>query len=145
MGAGISIWEAWEKKRATRLEILERGAKSHDGQREEDVQDRTTDQASDGREKSRGRSKGKGRAVLPVDESTQASTMTGAGLPRQNEEGSQQAEARPDVDAVVVFSCQHIYHERCLAGQIGDPSGGRNANVAGDWQEKQDYRCLVCT
>ena len=88
-GAGGQIWEAWQSK-----------ASADDRRREE--------QQRESGDESRPRSRGKGKATDPRHEVVAGATAAGDG----NTPGP---EDRGDLGPIVVFSCRHLYHHRCLS------------------------------
>jgi len=64
--------------------------------------------------------RGKGRAAAEVSNEP------------ENEGPSGTAGAQEDLGPIVVFSCRHLYHQKCLGtGQVSD-ADGRNEPLHGD-------------
>ena len=97
-GAGGHIWEAWQR-----------------GQDERQIAARDTTAKDASRPSSNTSSSGKGKAVTRQDAKIAIPAAREA-----NEEEGQQEDAE---DAVVIFSCRHMFHRSCLA-QMQD--GSRN-------------------
>lgn len=107
-GAGVKIWDAW-KQRPAQLQL----------QRISETRPVVVQHE----EESRGRTKGKARASESVIDEI---TKPGSGLETKGQ----------DAEALVVFSCQHLYHRGCLT----KASSGIEQEAAG----VDRYICPIC-
>lgn len=106
-GAGVNIWDAWEQRQA-----------QDQRQRVSDTRPAVVQQE----EETRGRAKGKARASEAVSE--EQKSVVGLETTEQNAE------------ALVVFSCQHLFHQGCLSKTL-DGSVEEEDAVA-------RYICPIC-
>ncbi|EXJ56596.1 hypothetical protein A1O7_06940 [Cladophialophora yegresii CBS 114405] len=92
-GIGEWVWEQWQKKEEARLDRRRR------------IQQGDHTEEEDG-------ARGKGKATVEVssEEALQAESPDGSNAPRE------------DIGPLVVFSCRHVYHQKCL-GQAPTEDG----------------------
>ena len=94
-GTGIKVWEDWQKKEEAKL-LRRRRVQEGECMDEEDG------------------TRGKGKAIVDMSPNE----------PLEGESSSGATPAADDLGPVVVFSCRHLYHQKCL-GQAhleGGPS-----------------------
>jgi len=110
-GAGGAIWEAWRKKRMMV---------------EEDRRRRWENGGED-----RGKGKGRAKGAAGFADGGGSSGIEGGG-----EKNKMQEEVVEMLDSLVVFTCGHLWHRKCLEWALLEKEGG-------DWQGT--FRCLVCS
>ena len=122
-GAGNYIWDAWQQRNEERLEM------ARQRQAVRDADNQATAGASQG--------KGKGAVTSSSQEAESGSRKTPAmeaGVDVANER------AKEDLGPLVVFSCRHVFHRKCLQEMQGPP-GAERASQAADLE----YSCPLCT
>ncbi|KPI44866.1 uncharacterized protein AB675_2572 [Cyphellophora attinorum] len=121
-GLGAGVWEGWQERE---MERQERKADRH---------------TVEGLELADGGDVGKGKGVVKADH--------GPELGKSGESSGLGTESAADsLGAVVVFSCRHIYHRRCLMGE-GELQPQQRQAAAGQLETagEQDRRlaCPAC-
>lgn len=87
-GIGEKVWEQWEKREAARL-----------ARRRRDQEDHNTEDEEVGR--------GKGKAAIGVSPQEP--------LEAEAESSGGSTQVATDLGPIVVFSCRHLYHQKCLS------------------------------
>ncbi|KAK5941303.1 Vacuolar protein sorting-associated protein 8 [Knufia obscura] len=122
-GTGLKIWESWEKKekdRTKRKELHRRRSATTLGEGDEDDGEHVV-------------GKGK-RKSLPSRDMGSDDEM----------ENSQTGQAGADMGPVVVFSCRHLFHRRCLDGSQDSEVEGGGAPPAGEEYGGMRLVCPSC-
>jgi vacuolar protein sorting-associated protein 8 len=126
-GAGRGIWEAWEKKqfeeRKRRESVEVERRKSRD-------------------EVSEGKGKGKWKGVDTEEESHGDVSEGGT---KTDGDGNGNGKDNGDLGPIVVFSCRHVVHQRCLgrSALTTEDAGSRRLDSSGGMQ-RPELACPVC-
>lgn len=128
--AGSYIWDAWQRRNEERLEKAQQRRVIPAGE------NHATAVASHG----------KGKGTMSDQRGSQASSSQDAEIGSRNtpamEAGADVANevAKEDLGPLVVFSCRHIFHRKCLQEMQG-PRGAERASQASGLE----YSCPLCT
>ncbi len=166
-GVGGKVWEAWRVSSVERIEKKkkksERVVGSAESYFDEEQQGRGGNARGgapgtvqlpmrsqpDGPGQRPGQGQGKGKEVIPSGINNNSGDEAGQGRGQttaqaQAQEGTQRNGSEEDLDPLVIFSCQHLFHRSCLRRVQSSSSEGhpRGAPEAGEEEEK--LKCAVC-
>ncbi|KAI9876110.1 MAG: Vacuolar protein sorting-associated protein 8 [Pleopsidium flavum] len=123
-GAGGNIWDEWQKRRE-----------------EEDQRKEARTVESRGREVDRFQ-KSKGKAAVESDSGAVTSRRRVHG-DRPSEGVETEDRKEEDLGALMVFSCRHIFHRKCLE-QLQQEEGDKEGQVSHE-AGSPEFTCAVCT
>lgn len=128
-GAGSYIWDAWQRSNEERFEMAQQRQAGRAGE------NHTTEVASQGKGKGamshqRG---GKSWSGHDAEVRSRITSVMEAGVDVDNEM------AKEDIGPLVVFSCRHLFHRKCLQEMQGPQGGGRASQASG-----LEYSCPLC-
>ena len=129
-GSGLKVWESWEKREKERTKRIEAHRKQS---------------ATDGEVVEEAEGRGKAKAVPSIGSEDDDEDD-------RHRAGRTDAQKQSDLDPLVVFSCRHIFHKRCLEqSQDAESDGNGMLQVAGrvpgdgsDGLEDMRLACPTC-
>lgn len=122
-GAGSYIWDAWQRRNEERLEM------ARQRQAVRAAENQATAAASQG--------KGKGSVTSSSQEAGLGSRKRPAMEARVDVANEM---AQENLGPLVVFSCRHVFHRKCLQEMQGPPGAERGSQAA-----DLEYACPLCT
>lgn len=128
-GAGSYIWDAWQRSNEERFEMAQQRQAGRAGENHK------TEVASQGKGKGAMSHQRGGKSWSGHDAEVRSwiTPVMEAGVDVDNEM------AKEDIGPLVVFSCRHLFHRKCLQEMQGPQGGGRASQASG-----LEYSCPLC-